>query len=122
MIIIHTKLPKSVSKKKRRPKGPLAKKLDINTLIKYNTNKLPTYDYCPRPAAENARKIQSHVTTTQFIPARQSMTDAMSLAKESQETQDAIMSKTRRLAPLYSKGPVQLMSDDTDYRTVGRKI
>lgn len=30
--------------------------------------------------------------------------------------------KKKRLAPLYNKGPVQYMTDDTDYTTVGRKV
>jgi hypothetical protein len=120
MIIIHTKAPKSKSKKKAR--GPIAQKLDITKLYKYNTDLTKTYNYCPRPAAERARAVQSRVTTTQFIPARKSMTDPMTLAKESKEVQDAIIAKSKRLAPAYNKGAIQYITDDAEIQTLGRKI
>jgi hypothetical protein len=83
---------------------------------------MPIYNKFIRPEAEKTANIRSHVTTTTFIPSRKSMTDPMTLAKESQEVRDAIIAKSKRLAPLYSKGPVQLMTEGTDYKTVGRKI
>ena len=42
-----------------------------------------------------------------------------------QETEDTIKeieAKKRRIAPIYSKGPAQYMTDATDLKTLGRKV
>jgi len=119
MIIVHTKMPKSKRKKSR---GPVYQKLDVAKLAKSNTNKIPNYSYCPRAGADQYRDIKSHTTSTQFVPAVKSMMNPVTLAQESEETRNEIIAKSKRIAPLYSKGPVQFMSEDTDYKTVGRKI
>ena len=119
MIIVHTKMPKSKRKKSR---GPVYQKLDISKLVKLNTNKIPDYSYCRRAGSDQYRDIKSHTTSTQFVPAVKSMMNPVTLAQESEETRNEIIAKSKRIAPLYSKGPVQFMSEDTDYKTVGRKI
>ena len=119
MIIVLTKMPKSKRKKSR---GPVYQKLDVAKLAKSNTNKIPNYSYCPRAGADQYRDIKSHTTSTQFVPAVKSMMNPVTLAQESEETRNEIIAKSKRIAPLYSKGPVQFMSEDTDYKTVGRKI
>jgi hypothetical protein len=50
------------------------------------------------------------------------MMDPAKLAKESPEVRDAIIAKSKRLAPAYSKGAVQYITDDADIQTLGRKI
>jgi hypothetical protein len=112
-------MPKSKRKKSR---GPVYQKLDVAKLAKSNTNKIPNYSYCPRAGADQYRDIKSHTTSTQFVPAVKSMMNPVTLAQESEETRNEIIAKSKRIAPLYSKGPVQFMSEDTDYKTVGRKI
>ena len=105
-------------KKKRKPKGMIAKRVNV---AKLSTTAMPNYSYCPRPAAEHARSIQSHVTKTQFIPARTGIMDAARLAKETPEVREAIIAKSKRLAPAYNKGAVQYITDDIDVKTIGRK-
>ena len=119
MIIVHTKMPKSKRKKSR---GPVYQKLDTAKLVKLNTNKIPDYSYCRRAGSDQYRDIKSHITSTQFVPAIKSMMNPVTLAQESEETRNEIIAKSKRIAPLYSKGPVQFMSEDTDYKTVGRKV
>ena len=119
MIIVHTKMPKSKRKKSR---GPVYQKLDTAKLVKLNTNKIPDYSYCRRAGSDQYRNIKSHTTSTQFVPAIKSMMNPVTLAQESEETRNEIIAKSKRIAPLYSKGPVQFMSEDTDYKTVGRKV
>lgn len=43
------------------------------------------------------------------------------LAKESPEVRDEIVRKSMRLVPLYSKGPVQFMTDEADPHDAGKK-
>ena len=43
------------------------------------------------------------------------------LHKESEETQKAILAKAARTAPLYAKGPYQLITDGTNLDDVGKK-
>jgi hypothetical protein len=122
MIIVHTKVASS-KRKKKKSRGPVAKKLDVERL--YRDPSRGNYNPPPRvlrPGSEDASKIKSHVTTKQFVPAIKSMMNPVTLAQESEETRNEIIAKSKRIAPLYSKGPVQFMSEDTDYKTVGRKV
>jgi len=43
------------------------------------------------------------------------------LHKESEATREAILAKAARTAPLYSKGPYQLITDGTNLDDVGKK-
>jgi hypothetical protein len=47
--------------------------------------------------------------------------DAAQLAKEAPEVRDAIIAKSKRLAPAYSKGSIQYITDDADVQSLGRK-
>ena len=111
-------------KKKRKPKGVLAKKLDVKKMQKLISSKsfVPNYSYTARPGAEIASNLPSLVTTTQFIPNRTGMMDPTKLAKESPEVQEAIIAKSKRLAPAFNKGAVQYITDDAEIQTLGRKI
>lgn len=105
--------------KKRKPKGEIARKLDTRKLrgvdvVFGSTRAL-------RPGSDVALSIQSHVTSTQFLPSRNSVMDAAQLAKEAPEVRDAIIAKSKRLAPAYSKGAVQYVTDDADVQSLGRK-
>ena len=106
--------------KKRKPKGEIARKLDTRKLrgvdvVFGSTRAL-------RPGSDVALSIQSHVTSTQFLPSRNSVMDAAQLAKESPEVREAIIAKSKRLAPAYNKGAVQYVTDGADIETLGRKI
>lgn len=105
--------------KKRKSKGVVARKLDKSKLrgvdvVFGSTRAL-------RPGSDVALSIQSHVTSTQFLPSRNSVMDAAQLAKEAPEVREAIIAKSKRLAPAYSKGAVQYVTDDADVQSLGRK-
>ena len=106
--------------KKRKSKGVVARKLDKSKLrgvdvVFGSTRAL-------RPGSDVALSLQSHVTSTQFSPSRNSVMDAAQLAKESPEVREAIIAKSKRLAPAYNKGAVQYVTDGADIETLGRKM
>ena len=120
-MIIHTKVPAS-RRKKKKSRGPIAKKLDVEKLIRESAKS--TYNpprKVLRDGAEEASKIKSHVTTTQFVPNRTGVMDAAFLAKESPEVREAIIAKSKRIAIAYNKGAYQYVSDESDAKTIGRK-
>jgi hypothetical protein len=106
-------------KKKKKPRGPIAKKFVSRTKIT-ETYKPPAISY-PRAESEAVAKIPSLMTATTFIPSRKSMTDPMTLAKEKPEVRDAIIAKSKRIAIAYSKGAYQYVTDEADAKTIGRK-
>lgn len=105
--------------KKRKPKGEVARKLDKRKLrgvgVVFGLNR------ALRPGSDIALNIKSHVTSTQFLPSRNSVMDAVQLAKEEPAVREAIIAKSKRLAPAYSKGAVQYITDDADVQSLGRK-
>lgn len=108
-------------KSRKKTKGPIFQKLNHELIRSLGVNKIPSYDYSwRRGAATNT--IPSHTNALPFVAHRVSMTDAMSLSKESEETRNAIIAKSKRLAPLYSKGAVQYITDDENISQLGRKI
>jgi hypothetical protein len=119
MIIIHTKLPKS--KKKKKIRGVIQKKLDVSRIQSKLGDYKPANNSYLRPGSEQASKIASHVTTTQFVPNRTGVMDETFLAKESPEVRDAIIAKSKRIAIAYSKGAYQYVTDEADAKTIGRK-
>jgi hypothetical protein len=105
--------------KKSKPKGEIVKKLDVSKLRGVSVTFGSTRTL--RPGSEVALNLPSHVTTKQFLPSRNSVMDAAQLAKETPEVRDAIIAKSKRLAPAYSKGAVQYVTDDADIQSLGRK-
>jgi hypothetical protein len=105
--------------KKRKPKGEVAKKLDVRKLEGVTVTFGSTRAL--RPGSDVALNLPSHVTTKQFLPARINVMDPAQLAKETPEVRDAIIAKSKRLAPAYSKGAVQYVTDDADVQSLGRK-
>jgi len=105
--------------KTSKPKGEITKKLDVGKLHGITVTFGSTRAL--RPGSEVALNLPSHVTTKQFLPSRNSVMDAAQLAKETPEVRDAIIAKSKRLAPAYSKGAVQYVTDDADIQSLGRK-
>lgn len=105
--------------KKSKPKGEIVKKLDVRKLQGVSVTFGSTRAL--RPGSEVALNLPSHVTTKQFLPSRNSVMDAAQLAKEAPEVRDAIIAKSKRLAPAFSKGAVQYVTDDADVQSLGRK-
>ena len=48
--------------------------------------------------------------------------DPANLARESEETQQAILAKSKRIAPMFNKGADQYITEESDLTTLGRKI
>ena len=112
-------------KSKKKPAGPVAVKLDVSRLRRLKLDHSPTYNGRPlRPGADTALALKSHVTTNDVsqATARNSMMDAAQLAKEAPEVREAIIAKSKRLAPAYSKGAYQYIGDGAEVTTLGRKI
>ena len=42
--------------------------------------------------------------------------------KESEETRNAILAKAKRVAPLWNKGGLMLITDESDLKTLGKKV
>lgn len=109
----------SFKKKRKKAKNPIAKRINMAAVSKVAVNKLPSYDYSfRRPMAQKV--VPSHHTTN-YVPEKLSVMNPMSLAKESEETREAIIAKSKRIAIAYSKGAYQYVTDDTDAKTIGRK-
>lgn len=119
-MIVYTKSTYKHRGKQRKPKGPVAKKLDLKSLrgvdVVFGSNR------ALRPGSDVALSLQSHVTSTQFSPARMNVMDPAQLAKETPEVRDAIIAKSKRLAPAYNKGAYQYVGDEAEVETLGRKM
>ena len=103
-------------RKKRKPKaGPIAQKLNRKDLEKLSTHKIPTY-------ATTKTNYKSICIDRAGGAARNSMTDPAFLAKESEETKRAILAKANSIAPAYSKGAYQFISNTEDAKYAGRKL
>ena len=67
-------------KKKRKPKGVIAKKYSKSSAI-LGVEKLPSLSYGPRVGAEDARNLQSLKTTVSYTDRRESMKYTGTLVK-----------------------------------------
>ncbi len=74
-----------------------------------------------RPGA-NAYKTQPSLVTAQNDTAVRSIMDPMLLSRESQETRDAIIRKSKQIAPAYNKGATQYITEETNPAHLGRKL
>lgn len=86
-----------------------------------SVNKHPTINpvVAARMAATRAiRSVDSGHTGAVYT---KSMMDPLQWRGESQEEIDKIVAKSKRLAPAYSKGAVQYVSDGTDPSDLGKK-
>jgi hypothetical protein len=99
-------------KKKRKVRGVIATKYDAKKYMDSKSVYAPRDRRPPRAESEVVMQAKSLVTTACFT-ARQSMTDAASLAKEPQHVQDEI------IAIAYNKGAYQYVTDETDPKTIG---
>jgi hypothetical protein len=104
-------------KKKNKPKKMSAKNKEIiNQQFWSNYNKVMTRGIQDQPV------IKSHNSAYMEPCTKSSIMDPMNLAKESVQTRIEILDKSQRLAPHYSKGPVQYISKETDLKTLGKKV
>ena len=133
----------TTSTKKRKAKPTKKKELDLALynlqrkkagLPKLTTMAAPKYDmskpfkeYKPdrrlehaRPGSQDYQKCASVKETVAMAPVT-SIMDPRNLAKESKEVRDAILDKSRRIAPAYNKSAYQYITPETDLKTIGRK-
>ena len=68
------------SKKKRKPKGVIAKKYNRSTAI-LGVEKLPSLSYGPRLGADTARNIESLRTNSSFVERKESIKYTGTLVK-----------------------------------------
>ena len=110
-----------MAKRLKKPSGgPRYEKLDHDYIRKLGTVSLPSLDYSWR--RDETRDIPSlGIEGTSGALVNNSVMDPVNLAREAPEVRDAIIAKSKRLAPAYNKGAVQYVSDDTDPKTIGRK-
>lgn len=106
-------------KKKRKVRGVIAKRLNISKYVDSRATYVPSYTgRPPRPDSEAAAQVQSLQTNACFT-IRNSVMDAVSLAKEPEHVREAIIAKSKRIAIAYNKGAYQYVTDETDPKTIG---
>jgi hypothetical protein len=125
---------KPKKKKKSLTKAEVECLTEYNLFLKQNglppVNSLKAKKYAPkfrelktktvfrRPGTQN---IKSHETVGLAVCSRVSIMDQRSLEKESKETRDAIVAKSKRIALMYNKGAYQYITDDVDLTTIGTR-
>ena len=83
---------------------------------------LPSNSALTRMHSVRTHQHPSNHGTGAFSPARNSVMDAANLLKETPDVREAILEKSRRIAPAYSKGALQYVTDGSDPKYIGRKI
>lgn len=73
MILYTSNSFKPRKKSKAKPKGVIARKLNVSTVARLSTNKLPTYSRVPRVGAEQANLITSLVSNASSTEKRESI-------------------------------------------------
>lgn len=73
MILYTSNSFKPRKKSKAKPKGVIARKLNVSTIAKLSTNKLPTYSRVPRVGAEQANLIASLMSNASSTEKRESI-------------------------------------------------
>ncbi len=68
-----------------------------------------------------SKQYESLTGTSKAELGRSTVMSPENLAKESPEVREEIIRKSKRLVPLYSKGPVQFMTDEADPTDAGKK-
>lgn len=83
---------------------------------------LPTQSAINRMHSERTHKYKSVSSVGPAHTERNSIMDEASLLRESPEVREAIIAKSKQIAPAYNKGAVQYVTENTDLRTLGRKV
>jgi methyl coenzyme M reductase gamma subunit len=100
--------------KNRKEMESFSKSRNIPPLV----NKFPDLR---TPEGRSTSHIKS-LNPTDFSPCTvKSIMDPTNLAKESPEVREAIIAKSQRIAPAYSKGAFQYITPDSDITDIGRK-
>lgn len=94
--------------------NPSGKKLD-----KKFTPLQPSSVY--RRGYEETKAIPSYDSGKPVVLGVKSIMDPFNLQKESEEVQEAIIAKSKRVAIAYNKGGIQYITDDADPKDFGKK-
>lgn len=106
-------------KRKNRKKGGTGifyEKLDKNFK---SSNKIPSYETPREDLTEDIPSVPMDVNPDST--ARKSIMESVLLGKESQETKDEVIRKSKCLAPAYNKGAVQYVGSEESAKDIGRK-
>lgn len=71
--------------------------------------------------SRSSKQYESLIGNSKAELGRSTVMSPENLAKESPEVREEIIRKSKRLVPLYSKGPVQFMTDEADPHDAGKK-
>lgn len=87
------------------------------------SHKMKTYIPAPSYAQSRIRENQQYrsVDMKQGVAGNRSIMDPHNLNKESPETREAILNKSKRIAVAYNKGGYQYVTDGADLASLGRK-
>ena len=134
MIIYTSRTFKPKRKKKHQTKEEIKILKEYNEFLKSNglpeVTSLKAKKYDPKFKVYNPEKvfrrdgtknIVSHETVGLAVCSRNSIMDQKNLEKESKETRDAILAKSKRIALMYNKGAYQYITDDVDLTTIGTR-
>jgi hypothetical protein len=116
-MIVYTQISKSKTQKKSKNIAKSLPKKFSRQFRPYSVKYVHPY----RKGAAETMAVPSLVTNQTFV-GKPNIMDPISLMKESPEVREQIIAKSKRLAPIYSKGAVQYISDGEDLTTLGRKI
>lgn len=78
-------------------------------------------DTAPRRAGSLAYQALKSCADTELVAPVRSVMDPRTLAAERPEVREAILAKSQRIAPAFSKGAYQYVTDGTDASDLGRK-
>lgn len=79
----------------------------------------PALDFSKQRAQQHRQYPSAH--SASGVAAKTSIMDPHNLNRESEEVRQAVLSKSRRVAPAYNKGGYQFITDETDITAVGKK-
>lgn len=84
---------------------------------------LPTLSPVNVMFTERTKNIPSRISGGSYDSTKKkSVMDPESLQNETEEVREKILEKSRRISPVYNKGALQYITEDTDLKTLGRKI
>ena len=116
----HKELLMSVNTDRANSKLPLLSSLQAEKRQAKDFTPLKL-NYGPRRTGAFAYRSLESKADTEFVAEVRSVMDPRNLEKESPETRAAILEKSQRIAPAFSKGAYQLITEGMDLSDLGKK-
>jgi hypothetical protein len=81
-------------------------------------------DNLPDPVLQHSKKHREQYQSQgeAYVPAKPSVMDPRCLESEPSSVKNAILDKSRRIAPAYNKGPANYVTDGSDPTELGKKL